>query len=406
MEILTPKNAKKRERVSFDAEAVIGTVLEIKSDVINRGDDALRELTLMFDKIRIDGFLASPAKMNAAYNSIAKDDLAMLKTAARRIRKVNEAVLASKGDIEVNGDGYSFKLVSTPISSVGLYVPGGTAFYPSSVLMLGIAAKVAGVPRIVLCTPPNAADKGIPPITLATAKLVGIDEVYQVGGAQAVFGMAYGTDSIKPADKIFGPGNKYVAAAKMFLGDKCGVDIFAGPSEILVLADETANAEFIRADLLSQLEHGTDSPCVLVTTSKKLAVEISDLEANGFIVLVNSINEGIDFANWYKAEHTEVMTKDSRGDSMEIQGGAVFIGQNTCVPMGDYGVSGSNHVIPTGGAARFQSPVSVEDFMIRTEYTEATDTNSASFVPRFADLEGLPAHAKAVSLRFTNFKKQ
>lgn len=359
-------------------------VADIKKQVIERGDSALRELTKRFDGVSIDDFLVAPKTLG---------EYDFLEVAAERIRKVNETILEERKDIEVRGEGYDFRLSSSPIESVGLYVPGGLATYPSSLLMLAIPAKVAGAKRIVLCTPPPVSD-----VTLAAAAVAGVDEIYQIGGSQAIFAMAYGTESIKPVDKIFGPGNKYVNTAKMMLGDRCGVDIFAGPSEILILADETADPELIKADLASQDEHGPDGDCLLVTTSQKLA-ETVDCDA----VVPESIEEGIDFANQYRSEHTEVITRNSRKDAMKIKGGAVFIGSKTCVPMGDYGVSGSNHVIPTGGATRFQSPVSVEDFLIRTEYTEVTDPDLAAvYVPRFAKLEGLPKHAQSVKLRISS----
>ncbi len=405
MEILDFENAVRISRVSFDPEATRDVVSGIKKDVLLRGDETLRALTSRFDGVEVEDFLVTKEEIDEAYESVSKEDIEVLETAASRIREVNEAILTGRNDVEFKGNGYQFNLVSRPIENVGLYVPGGLAFYPSTVLMLGIPAKVAGCGRVIFCTPPNGRDNGIPPITLAAAKIAGVDEVYQVGGAQAVFAMAYGTDSIQPVDKIFGPGNKYVTSAKMMLGDKCGVDAFAGPSEILILADKTADSELVKADLLSQLEHGPDSPCVLVTSSRTLAEEVKDLDANGFIVLVESVEKGIEFANRYRAEHTEVITANSRTDAMKIQGGAVFIGAGSSVPMGDYGVSGSNHVIPTSGATRFQSPVSVEDFMVRTEYTEVTDPNCAAYVPRFAELEGLPAHAKSISLRISNLKK-
>ncbi len=388
MAILSKKEAleKRKKSVSMD-DGTWNVVANIKQAVMERGDAALRELTAKFDGVDIQNFRVSTDQIKQA--TVPN----FLEIAAERIRKVNETILAERKPIEVNGEGYKFVLKSSAIENVGLYVPGGLAAYPSSVLMLGIPAKVAGAKRIVLCTPPPVSE-----ITLAAAKLIGADEIYQVGGSQAIFAMAYGTDSIKPVDKIFGPGNKYVNTAKMMLGDRCGIDIFAGPSEILILADKTADPELIKIDLESQAEHGPDGACILVTTSQELANQIAT-----DVVLVNSIAGGIKFANKYRAEHTEVITANSREDATQIKGGAVFIGANTCVPMGDYGVSGSNHVIPTGGATRFQSPISIEDFLIRTEYTEVTDPQKASaFVPEFAELEGLPKHAQSISLRISS----
>ncbi|EKE12903.1 MAG: hypothetical protein ACD_13C00127G0004 [uncultured bacterium] len=385
MAVLSKKEALgRRQKPVYMDDGTWEVVADIKQKVIEGGDDVLRELTAKFDKVEIEDFLVPKDKIEKAKAP------GFLGIAADRIRKVNEKMLAERKLLEIDGDGYNFRLESSPIESVGLYVPGGLAVYPSSLLMLGIPAKVAGVKRIVLCTPPPVSG-----ITLAAAKAIGGDEIYQVGGSQAIFAMAYGTDSIEPVDKIFGPGNKYVNTAKMMLGDRCGIDIFAGPSEILILADEKADPRLIKADLESQAEHGPDGDCILVTTSRELAESV-DADA----VVVDSIQEGIDFANQYRAEHTEVVTANSREDALKIKGGAVFIGSNTCVPMGDYGVSGSNHVIPTGGATRFQSPVSIEDFLIRTEYTEVTDPKRAAyFVPKFAELEGLRKHAQSVKLR-------
>ncbi|MBU1018705.1 MAG: histidinol dehydrogenase [Patescibacteria group bacterium] len=388
MAILSKKEVlNKRVNPKYFDQGVWNVVNCIKQDVIERGDSALRDLTAKFDAVEIKDFLVSKDKIEET--TVPE----FLEIVAKRIRKVNEKILAERKPVKIEGEGYDFMLKSSPIESVGLYVPGGLAAYPSSVLMLGIPAKVAGVKRIVLCTPPPVSE-----ITLAAAKAVGVSEIYQVGGSQAIFAMAYGTESIKPVDKIFGPGNKYVNTAKMMLGDRCGIDIFAGPSEILILADETADPRLIKADLESQAEHGADGDCILVTTSRELAESIE-----GGAVLVDSIDEGIEFANRYRAEHTEVITVNSREDALKIRGGAVFIGSDTCVPMGDYGVSGSNHVIPTGGATRFQSPVSVEDFLIRTEYTEVKEPKKAAdFVPEFATLEGLPKHAESVKLRISN----
>lgn len=403
MEILDLKSSGVINRVAFNEKSTNNIVESIKKRVLTRGDSELIALTRKYDGVSISNLRVPKAKIDQAYKSVSKQDLEVILRAAERIEKVNETILkARKNKVEVMGIGYRFRLITRAIESVGLYVPGGTAFYPSSLLMLGIPAKVAGVKRIVLATPPNIKDKGIPAITLATAKLIGINEIYQVGGAQAIFAMAYGTESIKKVDKIFGPGNKYVNTAKMMLRDKCGIDIFAGPSEILILADRTANPEYIKADLQSQAEHGHDSPLILVTTSRKLANRMSGID-RGYAVIVKSIKEGIAFTNKYRAEHTQVITKNAEDDALKIQGAAVFIGPKTCVPMGDYGVTGANHVLPTAGASRFQSPVSVESFLVSTEYSEVTDpAKAAAYVPRFAEMEQLPAHANAVNLRIKN----
>lgn len=400
METINSKDALKlRGRKSAD-QKINKIVLKIKEDVLKNDDQALKKLTKELDGVELLKLRVEQKRINRAYQNTPAKILNSLKDMAKRIEIVNQKIKKiSEQRVKIKGEGYEFNLISTPIENVGLYVPGGRAFYPSSMLMLGIPAKVAGVKRIVVCTPPNAEDQGIPSITLAAAKLIGIDEIYQVGGAQAIFAMAYGTETIKRVDKIFGPGNSYVNKAKMMLGNICGVDMFAGPSEILVLADENANSNLVKVDLLSQIEHGPGSNCVLVSSSKKLINKMSDLK-QGFAVLVENTEEGIQFANQYRAEHTEVMTKNAREDAFKIQGGAVFIGSKTCVPMGDYGVSGSNHVIPTSAATRFQSPLSVTDFMIKTEYTEVMEVSKASnYVPEIARLEGLDGHAEAVRRR-------
>ncbi|MFA5928628.1 MAG: histidinol dehydrogenase, partial [Candidatus Margulisiibacteriota bacterium] len=310
----------------------------------------------------------------------------------------------------------------TPMQRVGIYVPGGQASYPSSVLMNAIPAKLAGVSEIVMVTPPNK-DGQISPLVLAAAKEVGIEEIYKLGGAQAIAALAYGTETIRPVDKIVGPGNIYVTLAKKLVYGVCGIDKLAGPSDVLIIADDTANPAYIAADLLAQAEHDALSSAILVTTSTELAEKVQKeipgqielaprkaiiekaLKDNGLIVIVKDLEAMIATANLIAPEHLEIMTnKPAQIAEAIINAGAIFLGDCSPAVVGDY-LAGPNHVLPTGGTARFDSPLSVSDFLKASSIVSFSRSTLQAYRPdieRLALLEGLPAHAAAIAARFKN----
>jgi histidinol dehydrogenase len=309
-----------------------------------------------------------------------------------------------------------------PLDSVGCYVPGGRAVYPSSVLMNVVPAQVAGVDRIVICSPPSKS-KTVHPLILVAAKLCGVTEVYRVGGAQAVAALAYGTETIKPVQKIVGPGSAYVAAAKAIVSDRVAIDLPAGPSEVLIIADATANPRNVAMDIISQAEHGEDSIAGVVTTSKSLAqqvaghlrqalssVERSDtitqsLTSNGFILVCDSLNLAVEFANEFAPEHLEIITRNANAVAKESRGaGLILLGNYSPVAASDYMV-GTNHVLPTGGAAKVHSGLSVLDFVRRVNIVHCSRNGLKSLVPPLKTLalaEGLPNHYRAAAARFDN----
>ncbi len=359
------------------------TVADILSDVRERGDDAVFELTNRFDKwdINSSNVKVTKAEIEQAYEQVDPEFIEILKEAAENIRVFHEKQLRdswfySKKDGSILGQ----KIV--PIDSVGCYAPGGKAYYPSSVLMNIVPAKVAGVERIALATP--AVGGIVQPVTLVAADIAGVDEIYKIGGAQAVGAFAYGTESIKKVDKITGPGNIFVALAKKAVFGQVGIDSIAGPSEILVLADETANPRYVAADLLSQAEHDELASAILITTSLDFAGKVSDeidsftavlerkeiiqksLDNYGYILVANNIDDAIEAANEIASEHVEIMTADSARVMTRIRNaGAIFIGQYSSEPLGDY-FAGPNHILPTNGTAKFFSPLNVDDFTKKT----------------------------------------
>ena len=308
----------------------------------------------------------------------------------------------------------------TPLKTVGVYVPGGKAAYPSSVLMNIVPAKVAGVDRIIMCTPCNVRGQ-VNPIVLAAAKEAGADEIYKVGGAQAIGAMAYGTESIPKVDKIVGPGNIYVALAKKAVYGHVSIDSVAGPSEILVLADETANPRYVAADLLSQAEHDELASAILITTSQELARQVSDqveefvkvlerreiiqksLDQFGYILVADTMEEAIETANEIASEHLEIVTRNPFEVMTKIRNaGAIFIGEYSCEPLGDY-FAGPNHILPTNGTAKFFSPLSVDDFMKKSSivyYSREALAEIQQDIRKFARSEQLTAHANSIAVRF------
>ena len=368
--------AAKRE-VSADVERATRAIVD---DVATRGDAALIEATRKFDRVELDatGLRVSAADIDAAAKACDAATLDALKFARDRIETFHRRQLP-KDEHFTDPLGVELGWRWSAIEAVGLYVPGGTAAYPSSVLMNAVPAKVAGVARVVMVVP--APDGKLNPKVLAAAQLSGVSEIYRVGGAQAIAALAYGTATIAPVAKIVGPGNAYVAAAKRLVFGKVGIDMIAGPSEVLVIADDTGNADWIAADLLAQAEHDTSAQSILITCSSRLADEVARAVQSqlstlpradiaraswndfGAIIIVNSIGDAIPIANAIAAEHLEIITADPEAISAQIRNaGAIFLGPHTPEAIGDY-VGGSNHVLPTARSARFSSGLSVLDFM-------------------------------------------
>ena len=397
------------------------TVQAIVDDVRARGDEALFEYTKKFDgaELSADNIRVTQAEIQEALSQVDPNLLAVMKKSMKNIREYHEKQKQySWFDSKPNGTILGQKV--TALSSVGVYVPGGKAAYPSSVLMNIIPAEVAGVEKIVMVTPPGK-DGRVNPVTLIAAHLAGATEVYKVGGAQAIAALAFGTKSIPRVNKIVGPGNIFVALAKKAVYGHVSIDSIAGPSEILVLADETANPRYVAADLLSQAEHDELASAILVTTSMELAEKVSaeadafvqnlsrkailekSLENYGYILVADSMEDAIETANAIASEHLEIVTKNSFEVMTKIQNaGAIFMGEYSSEPLGDY-FAGPNHVLPTNGTAKFFSPLGVDDFIKKSsiiyysrEALEAVHTDIESF----AEAEHLTAHANSIRVRF------
>lgn len=398
-----------------------GTVQEIVDDVRARGDEALFEYTKKFDgaELSADNIRVTQAEIQEALSQVDPNLLAVMKKSMKNIREYHEKQKRySWFDSKPNGTILGQKV--TALSSVGVYVPGGKAAYPSSVLMNIVPAEVAGVEKIVMVTPPGK-DGKVNPVTLIAAHLAGATEVYKVGGAQAIAALAFGTKSIPRVNKIVGPGNIFVALAKKAVYGHVSIDSIAGPSEILVLADETANPRYVAADLLSQAEHDELASAILVTTSMELAEKVSaeaeafvqnlsrkailekSLENYGYILVADSMEDAIETANAIASEHLEIVTKNPFEVMTKIQNaGAIFMGEYSSEPLGDY-FAGPNHVLPTNGTAKFFSPLGVDDFIKKSsiiyysrEALEAVHTDIESF----AEAEHLTAHANSIRVRF------
>jgi len=405
----------KRETAD-DVEAAARVII---ADVAKRGDEALVELTKKLDRLDIDakGLRVPAAEIAAAASQCEEKAIDALSLARDRIEAYHRRQLPTDQRF-TDPIGVELGYRWTAVAAVGLYVPGGTAAYPSSVLMNAVPAKVAGVPRVVMVVP--APDGKLNPLVLAAAKLAGVDEVYRVGGAQAVAALAYGTATIAPVDKIVGPGNAYVAAAKRLVFGKVGIDMIAGPSEVLILADGNANPDWIAADLLAQAEHDVAAQSILITKDAKVADEVEKaVEAQlktlprarvagaswkdfGTIILVRDMAEAIPLVDAVAPEHLEIMTANADALAAKIRNtGAIFIGAHTPEAIGDY-VAGSNHVLPTARSARFSSGLSVLDFMKRTSILKCGPEQLAALGPSaiaLGEAEGLAAHARSVAIR-------
>lgn len=384
-------------RSALSLENAVGTVKPILNDVRENGDYALSTYTKKFDEfeLNLDNIRISSKEIDSAYSKVNKELISALKHAKRNIEKfhteqLNQIKKEWKTEVE---RGVSISEKTSPMDSVGCYVPGGRAPYPSTVLMTVIPARIAGVERIAVCSPPKISD-GI----LAACKIAGVDEIYRVGGAQSIAAMAYGTETINPVSKIIGPGNVYVMAAKMLVYGKVDIDSPAGPSEILIIADKSANPEFIQADLLAQEEHDPDAQAVVVTDSEKLAEKI-----DGTVVLTKTISECIEFANDYAPEHLEIMCRNPEKVSQKIRNaGAIFLGDYSPVAAGDY-CSGGNHVLPTAGAAKFSSRLGVDDFLKKVSVQNLSKEGLERLrtsVEKLSDAEGFKAHRDSIKARF------
>ncbi len=396
-------------------------VAEIVDQVKQNGDEALFQYTLEFDKTKInqENIRVSEAEIEEAYQKIDGELLRVIRAAIKNIEAYH--ILQKRNswfDSKENGVILGQKI--TPLATVGVYVPGGKAAYPSSVLMNVIPAKVAGVKRIVMTTPPGK-DGKVNPGTLVAAKEAGVSEIYKAGGAQAVAALAFGTKSVPKVDKIVGPGNIFVALAKKMVYGNVSIDSIAGPSEILVLADETANPRYIAADLLSQAEHDELASAILITTDPSLASAVQreikvfleelsrreilekSLENYGYILIADTMQDAVDAANDIASEHLEIVTKDPFAVMTKIQNaGAIFLGEYSSEPLGDY-FAGPNHILPTNGTAKFFSPLSVDDFIKKSSvisYSREALEAVHKDVELFAKAEGLTAHANSIAVRF------
>ncbi|WP_064093026.1 histidinol dehydrogenase [Rossellomorea aquimaris] len=394
-------------------------VQQIIKTVRKNGDSAVREYTEKFDGVFLESNKVSILEIEEAFEVIDSEMVAIMKEAAENIRAFHENQKQSSWfTTEENGTILGQKL--TPLDSVGVYVPGGTAAYPSSVLMNVLPAKVAGVKRITMVSPPGK-DGKLSPSVLVAAKIAGVEEIYKVGGAQAVASLAYGTETMSPVDKITGPGNIFVALAKREVFGDVDIDMIAGPSEIVILADGEQHPNEIAADLLSQAEHDMYASSVLVTPSsilaEKVAAEVEEQLSSlpreeiarqsindfGAIYVVDTLEEGIEVVNQLAPEHLEILTENPFETMGKIRhAGAIFLGRYSSEPVGDY-FAGPNHVLPTNGTARFSSPLNVDEFMKKTSvisYSETSLKNNYKKIAKLARLEGLEAHARAVEARF------
>ncbi len=411
------KRQKADEKAVQEVENSVKTILK---QVKENGDAALVELALKFDKaeLTLRTLKVRKEEIKEAYNKTSPDQVSSLKSIKEKVSIFQKQQL-TQTEVKTMSEGITVQTILRPIDSVGCYIPGGQAAYPSTLIMTSVPAKVAGVSRIVICSPSDAKGK-VNPLVLVAADICGVDEIYKVGGAQAIAALAYGTKSIKPVRKIVGPGSKYVTAAKMLVSTDVAIDMPAGPSEVLVLADESADARLIAFDMVSQAEHGGDSVAGLITTSEKVAQKVQEnitsiagsaergekisesLAKYGFIIVCKSMDEGVDLANQFAPEHLEVITANPKVIAQKLIAGLILLGPYSPVALSDYG-SGSNHVLPTGGFAQSFSGLSVFDFMRRVSIVESTRTGLANVkdtIKVLSEAEHLPNHYKAIQARF------
>lgn len=393
-------------------------VYDIIENVRANGDAALREYSEKFDGVKLDDFKVDQSIIDAAWDNLSEDLKHALLVAKKNITEFHSREI-EQGFVDMDTPGITRGQKVTPLARVGLYVPGGTAAYPSTIMMTALPAKIAGVKEIIMVTPPQKDD--INPAVLGAAKLAGVDAVYQVGGAQGIAALAYGTEQIPKVDKIVGPGNIYVATAKRQVFGQVDIDMIAGPSEIGIIADDSANPVHLAADLLSQAEHDPRARAIMVTNSEKLAKQVSDeverqlsqlpresiarpaIENNSYIAVMNSVEDMFTVMNEVAPEHLEIQLPDPMEYmSMVENAGSVFLGRYASEPLGDY-VGGTNHVLPTSGTAKFSSPLGVYDFVKRISFTQFSRERLqevAKDITTLARTEGLEAHARAIDVRF------
>lgn len=393
-------------------------VTEIIDNVKANGDKALYEYSKKFDQAELSSLLVTKEELDEAIASVEPEFIEILEKATKNIRKFHEKQVRNSFIIN-DEDGVVIGQKVIPVDRAGLYVPGGTAAYPSTVLMDSIPAKIAGCKEVVMVTPPNSEGK-VNPVILAAAKVAGVDRIFKIGGAQAIAALAYGTETVPKVDKIVGPGNAFVAEAKKQVFGKVSIDMIAGPSEILIVADGKTNAKYAAADMLSQAEHDKMASAVMVTDSYDLAVEVqkeleiqipklereeiarASIDNNGKIIVADTLDKAIDIANEIAPEHLELCV-DQPFDYLDKirHAGSIFMGRNCPEALGDY-FAGPNHTLPTSGTAKFSSPLSVDDFVKKTQYTYYTKealSKVADDVAYFAKAEGLTAHAKSAVIR-------
>ena len=414
-ETLEPGALLMRTMQRFDVSEPVRNIIE---DVAQRGDAALLDYCERFDRVRLSSLEVTAAEIDEAFSSVSPELRSAMELAAQNIRLFHSRQL--REGFTITRPGVTMGQKITPIEKVGLYIPGGTAAYPSTVLMLAIPAKLAGCSQIVITTPPGRDGKVAAPI-LAAAKLAGVDRIFKVGGAQAVAALAYGTETVPKVDKIVGPGNAYVAEAKRQVFGRVNIDMIAGPSEILVIADGTCNPAYVAADLLSQAEHDKMASAVLVTDSMELAEQVSgeverqlrllprqeiaraSIENNGMILVTRDLFQAVEASNELAPEHLEICVDNPIPYLEKVRNaGSVFLGKYCPESLGDY-LAGPNHTLPTSGTARFSSPLSVDDFIKKTQFSWFTSDALAEVADKiavFARAEGLDAHARAAEIRF------
>ena len=410
---------KELARSQFSYDDVNETVENILKDVKKRGDKALFEYTKKFDKVDLKTLEVSEEEIQKAFDTIDKELLEVIKYSHDNIKLFHERQVRNNFIVKKE-NGVSLGQIINPIEKVGLYVPGGTAAYPSTVLMNAVPAKIAGCKEIIMVTPPTS-DGTILPSLLVAAKIAGVDRIFKVGGAQSIAALSYGTESIPKVYKIVGPGNIYVAMAKKMVYGEVSIDMIAGPSEVLIIADDSANPVHVAADLLSQAEHDKLAASILVTNSKELAKNVAEqleiqlkelereeiarvsIETQGRIIVTKTIDEAIKISNEIAPEHLELAVSNPFELLTKIKNaGSIFMGHNTPEPLGDY-LAGPNHTLPTSGTAKFSSPLSVDDFIKKSSfiyYSKEGLEEVKDKVIKFAESEGLTAHARSVLKRF------
>lgn len=411
------KQENKQPTLEFDRE-IDNTVLKIIENVRNNRDDALFHYAEKFDNIKLADLIVSEKEINEAYNLVTDEFKKAITEATKNITEFHDAQKEKSWFFDRN-DNIMLGQKVTPIDKVGVYVPGGKAAYPSTVLMNIIPAKIAGVKTINMTTPPQE-DGSINPHVLVAAKLAGAHTIFKMGGAQAIAAFAYGTETVEKVDKIVGPGNAFVARAKKWVYGDVGIDMIAGPSEILVVADETAPTNFVAADLLSQAEHDEQATSICVTTSKRVAEQVKEevanqlqqldrydiasesIKMNGRIIIADTLNEAFEIVNEIAPEHLQLMIENATDYLSKVKhAGAIFLGNYSPEPLGDY-LAGPNHTLPTSGTARFASPLGVYDFMKKSSiirYSNEALQQNANHIMTIANMEGLTGHAKSIELR-------